>query len=84
LDCPFASKLGETSSKAATVVTQTALLARSVAAQANVLAYIDGFIVIGFAVIGMQLLMLCLRDPPTSRTPFAFQDKLKNGREIEQ
>ena len=62
----------------------TALLARSVAAQANVLAYIDGFMVIGFAVIGMLLLMLFLRDPPTPRTPFAFQDKLKNGRETEQ
>ena len=52
--------------------------------QANVLAYIDGFMVIGFAVIGVLLLMLFLRDPPTSRTAFAFQNKLKNGREIEQ
>jgi DHA2 family multidrug resistance protein len=42
----------------------TALLARSVAAQANVLAYIDGFMAIGFAVIGMLVLMLLLRDPP--------------------
>jgi DHA2 family multidrug resistance protein len=42
----------------------TALLARSVAAQANVLAYIDGFMVIGFATIGVLLLMLLLRQPP--------------------
>ena len=42
----------------------TALLARSVAAQANVLAYIDGFMVIGFASIGVLLLMLLLRQPP--------------------
>jgi len=31
-----------------------------------VLAYIDGFTVIGFAVIGALLLMLALRDPPKS------------------
>jgi DHA2 family multidrug resistance protein len=36
----------------------TALLARSVQVQANVLAYIDGFMVIGFAVIGVLLTML--------------------------
>ncbi len=42
----------------------TALLARSVQVQANVLAYIDGFMIIGFAVIGMLLLMLFLRTPP--------------------
>jgi DHA2 family multidrug resistance protein len=41
----------------------TALLAHSVQVQANVLAYIDGFMVIGFAVIGVLLLMLFLRDP---------------------
>jgi hypothetical protein len=29
-----------------------------------VLAYIDGFMVLGFAVIGALLLMLLLRDPP--------------------
>jgi hypothetical protein len=29
-----------------------------------VLAYIDGFMVLGFAVIGMLLLMLFLRNPP--------------------
>ncbi|HME25387.1 MAG TPA: hypothetical protein VKI44_29340, partial [Acetobacteraceae bacterium] len=42
----------------------TALLAHSVQNQANVLAYIDGFMIIGFAVIGMLLLMLLLRSPP--------------------
>jgi DHA2 family multidrug resistance protein len=47
----------------------TALLARSVQAQANVLAYIDGFMIIGFAVIGVLLLMLLLRDPPVERRP---------------
>jgi MFS transporter, DHA2 family, multidrug resistance protein len=41
----------------------TALLAHSVQNQANVLAYIDGFMIIGFAVIGMLLLMLLLRTP---------------------
>jgi DHA2 family multidrug resistance protein len=42
----------------------TALLARAVQSQAYVLAYIDGFMVLGFAVIGALLLMLLLRDPP--------------------
>jgi DHA2 family multidrug resistance protein len=42
----------------------TALLARTVQNQAYVLAYIDGFMVLGFAVIGALLLMLMLRDPP--------------------
>ena len=42
----------------------TALLARAVGVQANVLAYIDGFMVIGFAAIGVLLLMLFLRQPP--------------------
>ena len=41
----------------------TALLAHSVQIQANVLAYIDGFMIIGFAVIGVLLLMLLLRAP---------------------
>jgi DHA2 family multidrug resistance protein len=44
----------------------TALVARSVQNQANVLAYIDGFMVLGFAVIGALLLMLLLRDPPAN------------------
>jgi DHA2 family multidrug resistance protein len=42
----------------------TALLADAVHTQANVLAYIDGFMVIGFAAIGVLLLMLFLREPP--------------------
>jgi hypothetical protein len=42
----------------------TALLARAVQSQANVLAYIDGFMLLGFAAIGALLLMLTLRDPP--------------------
>jgi DHA2 family multidrug resistance protein len=41
-----------------------ALLARAVQNQAYVLAYIDSFMVLGFAVIGALLLMLLLRDPP--------------------
>jgi len=44
----------------------TALLARSVQNQANVLAYIDGFMIIGFAAIGALLLMLLLRTPPAN------------------
>ena len=44
----------------------TALLARSVQNQAYVLAYIDGFTILGFAVIGALLLMLLLRDPPAN------------------
>jgi DHA2 family multidrug resistance protein len=47
----------------------TALLAHSVQIQASVLAYIDGFMVIGFAVIGVLLVMLFFRDPPTLPTP---------------
>ena len=42
----------------------TALLARAVQTQANVLSYIDGFMVIGFAAIVVLLLMLLLRQPP--------------------
>lgn len=42
----------------------TALLARSVQGQAYVLAFIDGFMIVGFAAIGALLLMLLLRTPP--------------------
>jgi DHA2 family multidrug resistance protein len=42
----------------------TALLARSVQGQAYVLAFIDGFMIIGFAAICALLLMLVLRAPP--------------------
>jgi hypothetical protein len=37
--------------------------------QANVLAYIDGFMVLGYAVIGVLLLMLLLRAPPVRANP---------------
>jgi len=37
--------------------------------QAYVLAYIDGFMVLGFAVIGVLLLMLLLRAPPAVPGP---------------
>jgi len=51
-------------------VRATALLAQSVQIQSNVLAYIDGFMVVGFAVIGVLLMMLLLREPPaTGRSP---------------
>jgi DHA2 family multidrug resistance protein len=46
----------------------TALLARAVQEQANVLAFIDGFMGVGFAVIGALLLMLLLRDPPARKS----------------
>ena len=41
----------------------TALLADAVRKQAYVLAFIDGFMVLGFAVIGVLLIMLLLRTP---------------------
>ena len=44
-------------------------LAGSVRSQANVLAYIDGFMIIGFAAIGALLLMLLLRAPPAQPKP---------------
>ena len=47
----------------------TALLARAVQGQANVLAYIDGFMILGCAVIGALLLMLLLRTPPAGSKP---------------
>jgi MFS transporter, DHA2 family, multidrug resistance protein len=47
----------------------TALLATAVQRQANVLAYIDGFMILGFAVIGVLLLMLLLRTPPVQLAP---------------
>jgi DHA2 family multidrug resistance protein len=40
------------------------LLASAARTQANVLSYIDGFMIIGFAAIGVLLLMLLLREPP--------------------
>ena len=50
--------------KAARRCEADALLARAVQNQAHVLGYIDGFMVLGFAVIGALSLMLLLRDPP--------------------
>jgi DHA2 family multidrug resistance protein len=47
----------------------TSLLAHSVQIQASVLAYIDGFMVIGFGVICVLLLLLLLRDPPSRAMP---------------
>jgi MFS transporter, DHA2 family, multidrug resistance protein len=49
----------------------TALLAHAVQSQAYVLAYIDGFMIVGFAVIAVLLLMLTLRDPPAQLAPGA-------------
>jgi DHA2 family multidrug resistance protein len=43
----------------------TALLGHSVQTQASVLAYADGFNLLGFAVVGALLMMLLLRNPPT-------------------
>src|SRR5580704_15640054 len=51
-----------------------ALLARAVQNQAYVLAYIDGFMVLGFTVIGALLLMLLLRDPPAHREQLAARN----------
>ena len=42
----------------------TALLAHAVQNQANVLSYIDGFMLLGFSTLGALLLMLMLKDPP--------------------
>jgi DHA2 family multidrug resistance protein len=42
----------------------TALLAHAVQIQSSVLAYIDGFMIIGFASMVVLLLMLVLRNPP--------------------
>ena len=50
-----------------------ALLADVVQKQAFVLAYIDGFMVLGFSVIGVLLLMLLLRTPPAQPGPAAEQ-----------
>lgn len=47
----------------------TAFLARAVQHQAYVLAYIDGFMFLGFTVIAGLLLMLLLRTPPAQPVP---------------
>ena len=41
-----------------------ALTAHAVQNQANVLSYIDGFMLLGFSALGALLLMLLLKDPP--------------------
>jgi DHA2 family multidrug resistance protein len=46
-----------------------ALLAHAVQTQANVLSFIDGFMIIGFAAVVVLALMLTLRDPPPSVLP---------------
>jgi DHA2 family multidrug resistance protein len=56
----IARSVGQTGANARATV----LLADAVQTQANVLAYIDGFMFIGFAAIGVLLLMLFLREPP--------------------
>ena len=48
---------------------RTGLLAHAVQIEASVLAYIDGFMVIGFAMIGVLLMLLLLRDPPARAMP---------------
>jgi MFS transporter, DHA2 family, multidrug resistance protein len=51
-----------------------ALLAHAVQNQANVLSYIDGFMIIGFAAMVVLALMLTLRDPPPSSLPIFSRD----------
>jgi DHA2 family multidrug resistance protein len=51
----------------------TALLARAVQDQANVLAYIDGFMFVGLTVISALALMLFLRDPPAPKQASAAE-----------
>jgi len=46
-----------------------AFVAHAVQNQAYVLAYIDGFMVLGFAVLGVLLLLLFVRKPPTQVIP---------------
>jgi DHA2 family multidrug resistance protein len=63
-----ARSVGQAEAKARAI----ALLARSVQTQAYVLAFIDGFMVLGFAVIGVLLVMLVLRTPtPAPAAPDA-------------
>jgi len=56
--------IGGSTGPAAAAARATGLLAHAVQIQADVLSYIDGFMVIGFAAIGVLLLMLLLREPP--------------------
>jgi DHA2 family multidrug resistance protein len=62
----YASAVGSRSVGAAQASARaTVLLAHSVHNQADVLSYIDGFMLLGFAGLGALLLMLVLKDPPT-------------------
>jgi hypothetical protein len=61
--------LGRSVGQAEATARSTALLASAVRNQANALAYIDGFMVIGFAAIGVFLLMLFLRAAPAQPSP---------------
>jgi DHA2 family multidrug resistance protein len=70
-DAVIARSVGQTGATARA----TALLAGAVQTQASVLAYIDGFMVIGFAAIGVLLLMLLLREPPGLPVPAAVGSK---------
>ncbi len=47
----------------------TALLARAMRNQSYVLAFVDGFMILGFSVIAGLLLMLLLRTPPAQSNP---------------
>jgi DHA2 family multidrug resistance protein len=67
----IARSVGQTGANARATV----LLADAVRTQANVLAYIDGFMVIGFAAIGVLLMMLFLREPPGLPVPAAVRPK---------
>jgi DHA2 family multidrug resistance protein len=67
----IARSVGQTGANARATV----LLADAVRTQANVLAYIDGFMVIGFAAIGVLLMMLFLREPPGLALPAAVRPK---------
>ena len=67
----IARSVGQTGANARATV----LLADAVQTQANVLAYIDGFMFIGFAAIGVLLLMLFLREPPGLPTVAAARPK---------
>lgn len=53
----------------ATLDAQQAARDLAVQSQANVLAYIDGFIILGFAVIGGLLVLPLLRTPPAPQQP---------------
>jgi DHA2 family multidrug resistance protein len=61
--------LGRSVGQAEANARATSLLARSVQAQAYVLAEADGFMILGFFVIAVLLLVVLLRDPPPLPVP---------------